>query len=74
VVPEPFPKLRCGHRSYYFIESRSFREGIEDEDSIIALSGVEVFGVECVALEFPGGGDDGGIPMGDLKLATENGG
>lgn len=43
-----------------------FRQGIDDVHGFVGLSVVEVFGVELSATEFHGGGQDGGIPVGDL--------
>ena len=42
-------------------------EGIDDAETIIVLPGVQVFGVDGVAGEGSGGGEDGGVPVGDLE-------
>ena len=42
-------------------------EGIDDAKTIIVLPGIQVFGVDGVAGEGSGGGEDGGVPVGDLE-------
>lgn len=47
------------------------REGIEDRDSTVVLAGVEVFGPETVATCPEGGGNDTGVPVGNLEALLD---
>jgi hypothetical protein len=47
------------------------QQGINDAETFVTYTVLKIFGVERLAAQAEGGGDDGGVPVGKLKAAAE---